>query len=85
VLCREQLPGWRAAPPAQIGRQIGEELLAMHKKSGRPLLLPEPGYPRYFSVEINERVARSLGLAPGRAEDLARRLADETKTEAIHE
>ena len=59
--------------PAQIGRQIGEELLALQNKADRPL--PAAGYPRYFSVEVNERVAHSLGLAPGRADDLARQLA----------
>jgi ABC-type uncharacterized transport system substrate-binding protein len=62
--------------PAQIGRQIGETLLAMQDRPGRPL--PAPGYPRYFSVEINERVARSLGIEPGQADDLARRLAEKT-------
>jgi len=59
--------------PAQIGRQIGEELLAMQSKAGRPH--PATGYPRYFSVEVNERVAHSLGIEPGRADDLARKLA----------
>lgn len=59
--------------PAQIGRQIGEALRAMLNKSGRPL--PAAGYPRYFSVEVNERVARSLDIEPGRAEELTRRLA----------
>jgi len=59
--------------PAQIGRQIGEELLAMQNKADRPH--PATGYPRYFSVEVNERVAHSLGIEPGRADDLARKLA----------
>ncbi len=59
--------------PAQIGRQIGEELLAMQNTAGRPL--PAAGYPRYFSVEVNERVAHSLDIEPGRADELARRLA----------
>ncbi|HWR88406.1 MAG TPA: ABC transporter substrate binding protein [Acidiferrobacterales bacterium] len=62
--------------PAQIGRQIGEELLAMQDRPGRAL--PAPGYPRYFSVEINERVARSLGIEPGQADDLTRRLVEKT-------
>jgi len=62
--------------PAQIGRQIGEALLAMQDRPGRPL--PAPGYPRYFSVEINERVARSLGIEPVQADDLTRRLAEKT-------
>jgi len=68
--------------PAQIGRQIGEELLAMQDRPGRPL--PAPGYPRYFSVEINERVARSLGIEPDQVEDLTRRLAEKT-TGTSHE
>jgi len=59
--------------PSQIGRQIGEELLAMQNKADRSL--PAAGYPRYFSVEVNERVAHSLGIEPGRADDLARQLA----------
>ena len=68
--------------PAQIGRQIGEELLTMQDRPGRPL--PAPGYPRYFSVDINERVARSLGIEPGQADDLTRRLAEKT-TGSSHE
>ncbi len=59
--------------PSQIGRQIGEELLAMQNKAGRPV--PPTGYPRYFSVEVNERVAHSLGIEPLRADDLARQLS----------
>ncbi len=62
--------------PAQIGRQIGEELLTMQVRPGRPL--PAPGYPRYFSVEVNERVARSLGIEPGQVDDLTRRLIEMT-------
>jgi hypothetical protein len=54
----------------------------MLDKPGRPL--PAPSYPRYFSIEVNERVAHSLGLEPGRGEDLVRRLT-ETTTETIHE
>jgi len=59
--------------PSQIGRQIGEELLAMQHKSRKAL--PATGFPRYFSVEVNERVAQSLGIALDRADDLARRLS----------
>jgi ABC-type uncharacterized transport system substrate-binding protein len=59
--------------PTQIGRQIGEELLTRQKRAERPL--PAPGYPRYFSVEVNERVARSLGIEMGPEDELARRLA----------
>jgi len=68
--------------PAQIGRQVGEELLTILDKPGRPL--PVPSYPRYFSVEMNERVARSLGFEPGQVGDLTRRLAEQT-TEISHE
>ena len=62
--------------PAQIGRQIGEELLAMQDRTDRAL--PAPGYPRHFTVEINERVARSLGLEPGSAQELTRQLTEMT-------
>lgn len=44
--------------PGQIGRQAGESLLR-YLDSGR---LPASPAPRYFSVAVNERVARSLGL-----------------------
>lgn len=59
--------------PAQIGRQLAEELPALLAAPGR---MPAPHHPRYFSVEVNERVARSLGLELEREEALERRLAD---------
>jgi len=59
--------------PTQVGNQIGEELLTMLNKSIQTL--PATGYPRYFSVEVNERVAYSLGIELGRADDLVRQLA----------
>jgi ABC-type uncharacterized transport system substrate-binding protein len=44
--------------PAQIGRQAGE--IVVHTfNSGS---LPPPQYPKYFSVSINQQVARSLGI-----------------------
>ena len=46
--------------PGQIGLQTGELLLFMEKRSswgGR-----QSYYPKYFSVAVNDRVARSLGL-----------------------
>lgn len=46
--------------PQQIGRQIGDELLQMRQRGSNTL--PPARYPRYFAVEINERVARSLGI-----------------------
>ncbi|MBI5752812.1 MAG: hypothetical protein HZA59_11850 [Hydrogenophilales bacterium] len=47
--------------PAQIGQQAAELLARMVQ--AKPLALPPPQYPKYFSVSINYQVARSLGLA----------------------
>ncbi|MEQ1591737.1 MAG: ABC transporter substrate binding protein [Thiobacillaceae bacterium] len=58
--------------PAEIGRQAAEwiqrklEVPASH--------LPDPAYPRYFSVSINQQVARSLGFALVPEAELERRL-----------
>lgn len=57
--------------PAQIGHQIGETLRALPPSSA----LPPPQHPRYFDVEVNEHVARSLGLNLESGQELARRLA----------
>jgi ABC-type uncharacterized transport system substrate-binding protein len=43
--------------PAQIGRQAAESAMAV-LQGGR---FPQPSHPVYFSVSINEQVARSLG------------------------
>jgi len=43
--------------PAQIGRQAAESVIAS-LQSGR---LPPPAHPAYFSISVNEQVARSLG------------------------
>lgn len=59
--------------PEQIGRQLGEMLVAL-ATDGQAL--PAPRYPRYFSVEVNGRVARSLGLRPPPAAWLAQRLTE---------
>ncbi len=59
--------------PEQIGRQLGETLLAL---AAAPQPLPAPQYPRYYSVDVNARVARSLGLRLPPAEWLAQRLAE---------
>lgn len=59
--------------PEQLGRQLGEMLVAL---AAAPPLLPPPQYPRYFSVQVNERVARSLGVLLPPASELARRLAE---------
>jgi len=61
--------------PAQIGRQVGETLRALSDRPGRSL--PTPQHPRYFSVEVNERVARSLGLNVENADVLVRKLAED--------
>ena len=46
--------------PAQIGRQAAEWVRStLNDPSPR---LPAPAYPAYFSISINEQVARSLGF-----------------------
>ncbi|MEO1765984.1 ABC transporter substrate-binding protein [Thiobacter aerophilum] len=44
--------------PAQIARQTAELITALPS----PSALPQPQYPRYFSVAVNAQVARSLGI-----------------------
>jgi ABC-type uncharacterized transport system substrate-binding protein len=57
--------------PAQIGRQTAEWVISAIQ--GTAVRLPPPGYPVYFSISINEQVARSLGFAlPPEAELEAR-------------
>jgi len=46
--------------PGQIGLQAGELLLAMEKRKSWGDV--QSYYPKYFSVAVNDRVARSLGL-----------------------
>ncbi|MCA1979143.1 MAG: hypothetical protein LDL19_07880 [Thiobacillus sp.] len=60
--------------PAQIGRQAAEWVL--NAASG-PARWPAPSYPAYFSVSINEQVARSLGYVVPTAEELERRMGGE--------
>ncbi len=55
--------------PAQIGRQSAESI--SNALSNPSIRLPAPAYPAYFSVSVNEQVARSLGLAVPSAELLA--------------
>lgn len=47
--------------PEQIGRQAGELVGGLIKQENWSL--PAPLHPRYFSVEINREVARSLGIS----------------------
>lgn len=46
--------------PEQAGRQAGE--VVSRVVGSRPVSLPPPEYPKYFSVSVNHQVARSLGL-----------------------
>lgn len=59
--------------PEQVGRQLGETVAAL---AAAPQALPEPQYPRYYSVSVNARAARSLGLRLPPPEWLAQRLAE---------
>ncbi len=58
--------------PAQIGRQAAEWINnALQAATPR---LPAPAYPVYFSVSVNEQVARSLGIALPAEAELEKRL-----------
>jgi putative ABC transport system substrate-binding protein len=56
--------------PAQLGRQVAEML----QRPVAQAALPPAQYPRYFSVDVNEHVARSLEIRLERAEVLETRL-----------
>jgi len=58
--------------PAQIGRQAAEWVKSAIQ--GGAVRLPPPAYPRYFSVSINDQVARSLGFTLPPEADLEKRL-----------
>jgi len=58
--------------PAQIGRQTAESVNSAIL--GVPVRLPPPAYPAYFSVSINEQVARSLGFTLPSEAELEKRL-----------
>ncbi len=60
--------------PAQTGRQLADLLLAYEASPDRRL--PAPAYSSLFEVEVNERVARSLGIEMRSGADLTRRLAE---------
>ena len=46
--------------PEQFAQQAAEMLLRVVRNKSE--LVPAPEYPRYFSVDINQNVARSLGI-----------------------
>jgi putative ABC transport system substrate-binding protein len=58
--------------PAQIGRQTAEWVKGAIQ--GVPVNLPPPAHPAYFSISINEQVARSLGFALPPEAELEKRL-----------
>lgn len=58
--------------PAQIGRQTVEWIKGA--LSGAMLRLPAASYPAYFSVSVNEQVARSLGFVLLPESELEKRL-----------
>jgi ABC transporter substrate binding protein len=58
--------------PAQIGRQAAEWISSAMQ--GGTVRLPPPAYPSYFSVSINDQVARSLGFILPPEADLEKRL-----------
>jgi ABC-type uncharacterized transport system substrate-binding protein len=58
--------------PAQIGRQTAEWLGGV--LSGGAVRLPAASYPAYFSVSVNEQVARSLGFVLPPESEIEKRL-----------
>jgi putative ABC transport system substrate-binding protein len=59
--------------PTQIGHQAGEMILKQFESANSHL--PDPVYPRYFSVSVNLQVARALGFPMLPEAELERRLA----------
>lgn len=58
--------------PSQIGRQAAE--WARNALNNLPVRLPEPDYPTYFDISINQQVARSLGFTLPAEDELAKRM-----------
>ncbi len=63
------------ASPAQVSRQACEWLSAA--LDGPTLRLPEADYPAYYSVSVNEQVARSLGFVVPPEKEIEKRLGGE--------
>ena len=60
--------------PQQIGRQVGEHLAGLGDKGG--VSMPTPRYPKYFTVEVNQQVAQSLGLTVATATELQSKIEE---------
>ena len=60
--------------PQQIGRQVGEHLLGLGDKGD--VNMPTPRYPKYFTVEVNQQVAQSLGLTIAAATELQTKIEE---------
>lgn len=58
--------------PEQVGRQAGELVGALIKRE--TWSLPARLYPKYFSVEVNHEVARSLGISVPPEKEIERKL-----------
>lgn len=61
--------------PAQVGRQAAEWV--RQALQGETPRLPAPAYPAYFSVSVNQQVARSLGIPLPPEAELEKRLGGE--------
>ncbi len=58
--------------PAQIGRQTAEWVSKAIQ--GEAVRMPPPAHPAYFSISINEQVARSLGFSLPTEDELEKRV-----------
>lgn len=56
--------------PAQISQQVAEIIASLTPGGG----LPAPQYPRYFSLNTNQQVARSLGISIESDNEIQRQL-----------
>ena len=54
--------------PAELGKYVGEKLVEL--KSRKYWNLDEPGHPKYFSIALNEKVARSMGISISSTDDV---------------
>jgi len=61
--------------PAQVGRQAAEWIASALQDS--PVRLPAASHPAYFSVSVNDQVARSLGWVLPAEDELVRKLGGE--------